>query len=61
MESTGVDRNIPRACRPLLADRLGRFYNIKLDPDARTVAAHEERGGMQGDGSEWFVAQLAPR
>jgi len=62
MESTGVDRNIPpERAVTLLADRLGRFYNVKLDPDARIVAAHEERSGMQGDGSEWFVVQLAPR
>jgi len=56
----GVDQPIPadRAHREL-AELLNNGYRFRLDPDAQIIAAHDKHGGMQGDGTKWFLVQLS--
>ncbi len=56
-----VDADIPLdRARKELAELLRLAFGVTLDPSARIVAAHEERGGLQGDGSKWYLVRLAP-
>ena len=60
-DADDLDADIPpEQARVKLADLIRRGYRLDPAPLVEVIAAHEQRGGLRGKGSVWYLARLDP-